>query len=205
MKLYYAETLMPRKACAVARHLGSPVEFVRVDLGRGEHKKPGYLAINPAGRVPALVDGDYRLSESNAVMAYLALRAGSDLWPADARQVEVIRWLSWDSEHFTRHGGSLYFEHVIRPLFDLGPADAEGVRAATSSFRQSAVILEAHLGARDWLVGDGPTIADFAVAIALPYAEASRIPLDAFPAIGRWHDRMNGLEGWRQPFPSEAA
>lgn len=104
MKLYYAETLMPRKACAVARHLGSPVEFVRVDLGRGEHKKPGYLAINPAGRVPALVDGDYRLSESNAVMAYLALRAGSDLWPADARQVEVIRWLSWDSEHFTRHG-----------------------------------------------------------------------------------------------------
>lgn len=205
MKLYYAETLMPRKACAVARHLGSPVEFVRVDLGRGEHKKPGYLAINPAGRVPALVDGDYRLSESNAIMAYLALRAGSDLWPGDARQVEVIRWLSWDSEHFTRHGGSLYFEHVIRPLFDLGPADAEEVRSATSSFRQSAAVLEAHLGARDWLVGDGPTIADFAVAIALPYAEASRIPLDAFPAIGRWHERMNGLEGWRQPFPSEAA
>jgi glutathione S-transferase len=94
MKLYYFETLNPRKACAVARYLNSPVEFVRVDLGKGEHKAPSYLAINPNGKVPALTDGDRKIWEANAIMAYLARAAGSDLLPSDDRQIEVTRWLS---------------------------------------------------------------------------------------------------------------
>ena len=116
MKLYYFESINPRKACAVARYLGSPVEFVRIDLAKGEHKAPEYLAINPNGKVPALVDGDAKLWESNAIMAYLAKAAGSDLWPRDDdRQIEVMRWLSWNGEHFTRHAGTLYFQHIIKP------------------------------------------------------------------------------------------
>ena len=95
MKLYYAETMNPRKACAVAKYLGSPVEYVRVDLSRGEHRTPAFLAENPNGKVPVLVDGDVHLWESTAIMAHLAVKAGSDLWPADAAsQVEVLRWLS---------------------------------------------------------------------------------------------------------------
>ena len=85
MKLYYAEVLNPQKACAVARHLNSPVEFVAVDLARGEQRQPDFLAINPNGKVPALTDGDRSLWESNAIMAYLAEKAGSDLWPHDGR------------------------------------------------------------------------------------------------------------------------
>ena len=95
MKLYYFETLNPRKACAVAKYLGSPVEFVRVDLTKGEHKKPGYLAINPNGKVPAFTDGDTKLWEADAIMAYLAKVEGSDLFPKDNRQIELMRWLSW--------------------------------------------------------------------------------------------------------------
>jgi glutathione S-transferase len=52
MKLYYSDTTNPRKACAVARYLNSPVEFVHIDLAKGEHKTPDYLAINPNGKVP---------------------------------------------------------------------------------------------------------------------------------------------------------
>ena len=58
MKLYYYETLNPQKACAVAKYLGSPVEFVRIDLAKGENRKPEYLALNPNGKVPTLTDGD---------------------------------------------------------------------------------------------------------------------------------------------------
>ncbi|MBV9636289.1 MAG: glutathione S-transferase N-terminal domain-containing protein, partial [Methylobacteriaceae bacterium] len=58
MKLHYFETLNPRKACAVAQYLRVPVEFVRIDLGRGEHKTPEFLALNPNGKVPVLRDGD---------------------------------------------------------------------------------------------------------------------------------------------------
>ena len=101
MKLFYSETLNPRKACAVAKYLGSPVEFVRVDLGKGEQRRPEFLAINPNGRVPALVDGDITLWEADAIMCHLARVAGSD--PARnqcAGQIEMaphhgpIEWAS---------------------------------------------------------------------------------------------------------------
>ena len=81
MKLYYFDVLNPRKACAVARYLNAPIEYVYLDPAKGEHKTPQYLAINPNGKVPALTDGDLKLWESNAIMCHLAQKAGSDLWP----------------------------------------------------------------------------------------------------------------------------
>src|SRR6185312_7901104 len=57
MKLYWFDTVNPRKACATAKYLQSPVEFVHVDLGRGAHRRPEYLALNPNGKVPTLIDG----------------------------------------------------------------------------------------------------------------------------------------------------
>ena len=68
MKLFYFEVLNPRRACAVARYLNSPVEFVHVDLAKGEHKRPEFLAINPNGKVPALEDGATRLWEADAII-----------------------------------------------------------------------------------------------------------------------------------------
>jgi glutathione S-transferase len=94
MKLYYAETLNPRKVCAVAKYLNAPVEFVHVDLRTGEQRKPAFLSINPNGKVPVLEDGDKLIWESNAIMGHLAHAAGSDLWPRDGRQIEVLRWLN---------------------------------------------------------------------------------------------------------------
>jgi glutathione S-transferase len=201
MKLYYCETVNPRKACAVARYLNSPVEFVRINLAKGEHKTPEFLAINPNGKVPVLQDGDMTLWEANAIMCYLSDKADAKLWPHDARQIEVMRWLSWDAHHFTRHTGTLYFENIIRPVIGMGAPDAEAVKGATDAFMASAAILEAHLGERDFLVGDALTVADFATAVTLPYAAAAKIPLAEFPAIRRWHARLQELPAWREPFP----
>ncbi|GLS20520.1 glutathione S-transferase [Labrys miyagiensis] len=202
MKLYYCETLSPRKACAVARHLGSPVEFVRVDLPHGEHRQAPFLAINPNGRVPVLQDGDWSLWEANAIMCHLSDLAGADLWPHDRRQIEVMRWLSWDSQHFTRHTGTLWFEHVVKPHIGMGEPDEATVAAALAETRRSARLLDDHLDGRSHVVGDSLSIADFALASALPDARAARIPLDDYPNIRRWHDRLNEFEAWRQPFPA---
>ena len=79
MKLYYSDVLSPRKACAVARYLKSPVEFIYLDLVKGEQQSPAYLAINPNRKVPTLVDGERIVWEADAVMCHLAERAGSDL------------------------------------------------------------------------------------------------------------------------------
>lgn len=204
MKLYWFDTVNPRKACAAAKFLQVPVEYVRVDLGRGEHKQPDYLALNPNGKVPTLVDGTRTLWEANAIMCHFAVHVGSDLWPRDDRQIDVIRWLSWDLAHFYRNGSSLYFEYVIKPRFRLGDVDPGEVKRATAEWRRLAAILDHHLHNRRWLVGGSLTVADFAVASLLPYAERACIPLDVFPNVRRWHDRLCELEAWREPFPAHA-
>jgi glutathione S-transferase len=205
MKLYYAKTLNPQKACAVAKYLNAPVEFVHVDLGKGENRTPEFLALNPNGKVPVLETDGGSLWESNAIMCYLARIAGSDLWPNDDRQIEVMRWLSWDSNHFTRHAGTLYFEHIIKPTFGMGGPDPAVVEEATGFFKRFAAVLNDHLSGRAYLVGDALTVADFAVGITLPYAEDARIPLAEFPEIERWHARLSELPAWREPFPATRA
>ena len=205
MKLYWSDVLSPRKACAVAKYLQSPVEYAYLDLGRGEHKTTGYLALNPNGKVPTLVDGSLVLWEADAIMCHLAARSDSELWPQDGRQIEVIRWLSWNTQHFTRHGGTLYFEDIIRARFGMGIPDPNEVEQATTEWRRFAKVLDQHLRDRRWLVGDTLTVADFAVAVTLPYAERAHIPLAEFPAIERWHERLNELDAWREPFPELVA
>jgi glutathione S-transferase len=202
MKLYYAETLNPRKVCAVARHVQASVEFVRLDLARGETRTPEFLALNPNGKVPLLQEDRGCLFESNAIMCRLSDLAGAELWPHDDRQVEVLRWLFWDSAHFTRYAGRLYFEYIIKPtVLGNAPPDAAAIAESTENFRTYAGILDKHLEGRSHLVGNSLTVADFAVAVTLPYAERAHIPLAEFPAIASWHERLQSLAAWREPFP----
>jgi glutathione S-transferase len=203
MKLYYAETLAPRKACAVAGYLDLPVDYVFVDLGRGEHMKPDYLAINPNGKVPALVDGERRLWEADAIICHLAQRAQSALWPRDTQQqIDVVRWMSWNSQHLYRHAGALYFEYLIKPWIGLGEPDPAKVAEAQTFFRKHAAVLDQHLKARKWLLGNDLSVADFSVGVSLPYAQGAAMPLDEFPEVRRWHDQLNAFDAWRNPFPA---
>lgn len=202
MRLYYEETLNPRKACAVAKYLNSPVEFVRLEMLKGEHKEPGFLALNPNGKLPTLeISEDNAVWEADAIMAYLARFAGSDLLPDDDKQIEVMRWLSWNAQHFTRHAGTLYFEFVIKPWAGVGAANPAAAAEAIKQLRPFAAVLDGHLASRKFLLGDQLTIADFSVAVALPYAKKAQIPLGDYPNIARWHDRLNELPAWREPFP----
>ena len=201
MQLYYSDILSSRKACAVARYLKSPVEFRYLDLLKGDQQQPAYLAVNPNGKVPTLIDGEHVVWEADAVICYLAKRAGSDLWPDDLRQIDIIRWFSWNAQHFYRHGGTLYFENIVKRRFGLGEPDAAAVREAQEEFRRYAAVLTEHLEDRQWLVGDAITVADFSVAITLPYADQAAMPLGEFPVVRRWLDRLNAIEAWREPFP----
>ncbi|MFQ5626036.1 MAG: glutathione S-transferase family protein [Methyloligellaceae bacterium] len=202
MKLYYFETSNSRKPCAVAKYLESPVEFVRIDLAKGEQKTPEFLGLNPNGKAPALEDGGIKLWESNAIMCHLAVKADSDLWPKDdAKRIDIIRWFNWDTAHFSRHAGRLLFERFIKPTFGLGDADEDEIEEATGFFKQFAGILDDHLQGRDYLVGGELSVADFAVASILPEAKEAQLPLADFGEITRWHDKMMELPAWRDPFP----
>jgi glutathione S-transferase len=206
MKLYYFETVNPQKACAVAKYLESPVEFVRVDLAKGENRTPAYLAINPNGKVPALEDGNTKIWESNAIMCHLARKAKSDLWPVDpVKQIDVLKWLSWNSEHFTKHAGNLYFQYVIKPKFNIGAPDEKAAEEAIGFAKQFTKVLDDHLDGRTFLLGDHLTVADFAVSVTLPYAEKIRLPLDGFRNVARWKAQLEDLPAWSDPFPNAQA
>ncbi len=201
MTLYYSDILSSGRACAVARYLKAPVEYVYLDFAKGEHQKPAYLAINPNGKVPTLVKGERITWEADAVICQLSDDMDADLWPHDARQTDIIRWFSWNAQHFTRAGGALYFENIVKRRFGIGPPDPVAVNEALEAFRRWAKVLDDHLADRTWLVGDSMTVADFSVAMALPYAEEARMPLGEFANVHRWHDRLNEIESWREPFP----
>ncbi len=206
MKLYYAKVLNPRKVCAVAKHLNSPVDYVYVNLAKGGTSAPDFLAVNPNGKVPVLTDGDLTLWEADAIICHLARKAGSPLWPADdAHKIEILRWSSWNANHFTRATGALYFEHVIKAMFGIGAPDAKEIEPAMEQFRKFGRVLDDHLNGRDYLVGDQLSAADFIVAASLPYAEQMKLPLEPYPHIARWHDRLNALPAWRDPFPAAPA
>jgi glutathione S-transferase len=201
-KLYYIETINPRRACVVAKHLNSPVEFVRVEMGRGEHKSEPFTVMNPNQKVPVLDVGSRTIWESNAIACFLARFAGSELWPQDDRQIDLIRWLQWDSLHFLPATGAFYFEYVIKPMFGIGEPDPAALEEPGRNFRRFGAVLNDHLRGRKYLLGDTLTVADFSVGITLPYAKAAHIPLAEFPEIERWHDRLNELPAWREPFPA---
>ena len=134
MKLYYFESPHPRVACAVAKYTRADVEYVRVDISRGEHRKADYLAIDPNGKVPALVDGDVTLWEVPAVICHIAAKTGSDLWPADERmRLDILRWFNWSTAHFNRHAGMIWFERTLKRPLGLGEPDEQAIDSAQSS------------------------------------------------------------------------
>src|SRR5688500_4739585 len=126
MKLYgFPPSPNTWKVRAVAAHLGIPLELEFVDLTKGQHRTPEYLALNPTGRTPTLVDGDFRLWESNAIMQYLASQKPNSLFPNDARmRADIMRWQSWQIAHGSKEGCEpLLFQRLVKKLFGMGPPD----------------------------------------------------------------------------------
>ncbi len=128
------------------------------------------------------------------------MKANSDIWPRDERQVEVVKWFNWSADHFSRFAGQLYFENIIRAEFGIGQPDPDAVKEATGYVRRYAAILNDHLAGRRYLLDDQLTVADFVVATTLPYASRAGIPVDEFSAVERWHERLMELPAWQSPF-----
>lgn len=195
-KLYYTHNINPRVAVAVARHLESPVEFIRYSP-MGEDRE-AFLPLNPNSLAPLLVEDDRPLWEADAIALRLSRLAGGNFWPDD-KAVDIMRWVSWSAHHFTVAGAGLVW-HNHTAVSWMGPPDPAVVAGIAEDFRRFAGILDATLAGRQWLVGNRLTYADFRVASAFPYAERGQIPLEGYRNIVAWHDRLNAIDAWREPF-----
>jgi glutathione S-transferase len=182
-----------RKARALARHLNLGVEEVELSMANGDHKQPAFLAINPLGQVPTLVDDDRTVWEAGSVLVHLAARAGSSLWPADPlAQAEVVRWLVFDASDLNPAIVPVHVEHYFKRVRNV-PRDPAAGEAAMAKLVILLDVLEAHLKSRRYLLGSEMTIADFAVACGFSHAGPAGFPLATRPAIREWLSRMDSL------------
>lgn len=191
------------KVRAVAAHCGIEAEEIFVDITMGDQHADAFVAVNPCRRTPALEDGDFRLWESTAIMQYLAQSAGSPLWPGDAKaRAHVMQWMSWHLQHWGPATEKFVFETIVKPLVGQGDPDPVAIAAATPRLHAEAATLDAHLKGRDALVGDGLTLADFAVVSTLTMAQPARMPLDGFAEIHRWSANILALPAWTSTAPN---
>ncbi|WP_368562178.1 glutathione S-transferase family protein [Pseudoxanthomonas sp. UTMC 1351] len=206
MKIYWIKAQAPQRVLALVRHLGIEAELVEVDLMAGGLKTKEYAALNPNKKAPTLVDGDTVLWESSAIMAYLCIKTGSDMWPAHnpAEQVEVLRWLSWNDQHWSEVVSPFYFEHIVKSTFGFGTPDKEVVTAAVPELLRYAEVLDGHLEGRGYVACDRLTIADFALASMASHWRESEMPLQTFSNIVRWLDGLKRLPAWKEPWPEKA-
>ena len=205
MKLYMnVRSPNVRRVRLTAAVLGIELDEVSLDFGKGEHKKPEYLALNPNGAVPTLVDGDFVLTESRAIMQYLAsLKPESGLLPGDATtRADVVRWQFWDASHFSPNVAAYVFEKMLKSLFKLGEPDAAKMNDALANIRRFGAVLDKRLEGRRFLVGDALTVADLTIASTLMYAKKAELPLAELPNVASWLEGITSLEAWKRTSPS---
>jgi glutathione S-transferase len=204
LKIYWIKAQAPRRVLALVKHLGIEAELIYIDAKAGGLRAPDYTALNPNKKAPTLVDGDFVLWESSAIMAYLCIKAGSGMWPAGnpAEQVEVLRWLSWNDCHWAPAVGPYYFEHIVKATFDLGPPDREALRSRVPDLVKYGKVLNDHLEGRNFAACGRLTIADFQLAsMATDWREAE-MPFGDFPNITAWLGRLMQIPAWAHPWPA---
>jgi glutathione S-transferase len=195
------------KVRAVAAHLGVPLELELVDLTAGQQRKPDYLTLNPGGRTPVLVDGDFIVWESNAILQYIAGRSPNALWPDNAQaRADIARWQCWQLAHWGAQACEpQIFERLVKKLLNLGSPDPAVLAKATQAFHREAAMLDAHLAKRPYLAGNALTLADFSVAAPLFYSNEAELPVEPYQHVRDWFTRVSALPAWRDAAPTPAA
>jgi glutathione S-transferase len=187
------------RARAVAFELGLDPEIINVNIGNGENRQPEYLAINPTGRVPTLVDGELVLWESRAINAYLASKTRQpDLYPADpAHRAMVDQWSYWQAIHLGPAMQRVQFERVQKKGFGRGEPDEATIVGEVKTVASDLGILDAALNGKQWIAG-GLSIADFALATTFMLRKSAKQGVENFPNVAAWIERLEARPGWQK-------
>lgn len=188
MKLYEFPPTRSIRARWTLQELGVEFESVIVNLGAGENRSPEFLKINPAGKLPALVDGDLVIIESVAIALYLAEKyPEKGFIPADIKQrAQLHQWLLFTVTELEQPLWRIARHTSIYPKDQRLPGD---VALASQEFRGMAAVLEEHMRGRQFVVGDSVTVADFVLAYTLDWGNEVKL-LDGCPELVAYMQRM---------------
>ena len=204
MRIYYHPiSTTSRPLMLFAAESGIDIEFKIVDLFTGEHVQPAYAAVNPNRLVPVLEDGDFRLTETSAILKYLAEKTGSPAYPSDLRKrARVNERMDWLNTQFYRDFG---YGLVYPQIFPHLRRSTEELQAGTVAWGKEKAegwlkILDEHLiGPKNaYLCGNEITLADYLGAPYLTAGEIVRCNYSRYPNITRWLGKMKALPTWEK-------
>ena len=202
MKLYmHPVSMTSRPVRLFISENNIPIEEKVVDLFTGEHHKEPYISINPNRLVPVLEDGDFRLTESSAILKYLADKTNSPAYPKDIKQrAKVNEMMDWFNTNFYRDWayGMIYpqiFPHHKRKTEALQEGTIEWAQERAKTWLQ--ILNDFWIGPKkQYLCGNDITIADFFGVALLTLGEVVRCDLKPYPNVQRWVGNMKKLKSW---------
>jgi glutathione S-transferase len=202
MKLYMHPVSMTcRPVRLFAAENGIDMDEQLVDLFSGEHMQPAYAAINPSCMVPMLEDGDLRLTESSAILKYLADKIGSPAYPKELKaRARVNELMDWLAINFYREWA---YNLCYPQLFPHMKRRSDEAQAATLEFgRENAkrwlkVLNDHWIGPHNnYLCGNQITVADYLGACLVTLGEVIGVDFAPYPNVKRWLDTMRKLPSW---------
>lgn len=199
LRLYqHSESGNSYKVRLLLAFIGLPYESIAVDLFTDEQHQAAYLALNPRGEVPTLVDGDLVLRDSMAILVYLATKHAPAWCPqAPAELARIAEWLAFAAS-WVQYGvfSARALVSFGIPANGLPPDFPASLDEAKIRGHKSLVLMDQHLSSHDWLAGDRATIADVANFPYIALAPMGDIPLNPYPAVEAWIARFKTLPGF---------
>jgi glutathione S-transferase len=204
MKLYYhPASTTSRPIVLFAAESKVPLDLQVVDLFTGEHYQPAFEAINPNHLVPVLEDGSFRLTESSAILKYLADKIDSPLYPKDPqRRARVNERMDWINTQLCR---DFAYGLVYPQIFPFHKRRSDEAQQATLQWGKERAqgwlkVLNDHILGADnaYLCGNAITIADYYGAAFVALGELIGSDFGAYPNVARWLARMKALPSWKE-------
>jgi glutathione S-transferase len=197
MKLYYFPSPNPQKIRFALNELGVECETVPVDLLKREQKTPEFLALNPCGRVPVLVDGGLSLWESHAILAYLGEKTGK-LWPTTpAGRADALRWMFFLTSAISPAATEVVFNRIAVKLSG-GTPDEAAIARGEKALPEPIRILDQHLADRKWMLGDEFSLVDCNYGPVLNVLDRAGFSFNDFPHVRAYLEAIRSRRAWQE-------
>lgn len=208
LKVYGTPGSRAARTLWICRELGLQYEHIPTHFADGGTKAPEFLAINPAGRVPAIDDDGFRLAESMAINIYLAKKQGSELAPKSLEdEARMLQWTFWAMTEVEKPLLTVLMQRLDLPpgseiekyFRERSPKDAAAEQAALKTLEHPMSVLDAHLAKREYLLGSTFTLADLNVASVLSFGAAAKYDFARYANVQQWLGRCLSRPAARPP------
>jgi glutathione S-transferase len=196
MKLYHFPSPNPQKVTFALLELGLDCEMVPVDLTKREQREPAFLALNPFGRVPVLVDGELTLRESHAILPYLGEKTGR-LWPNSAAgRADALQWLFFLSQHIMPAAGEVALR-IRAKVLGITPDEATIARGE-KAMPDVIKVVDGQLAKDRWVLGSEFSLVDCAYCPILNVIEKAGFSFAEFPRVTAYLDAVRARPAWKE-------